>query len=125
MKAPMKAETAKETLRLDTWLWRARFGKTRAITQRLCLRRRVRVNGQVVTKTHHGLRPGDILTFPLHDRVVVVRVINLGWRRGPAAEARALYEDLSPAATREMPAGAGAEPGKYRREVAVERRSVL
>jgi ribosome-associated heat shock protein Hsp15 len=100
------------TLRLDTWLWRARFGKTRAITQRLCLGRRVRINGQVVTKSHYALRPGDILTFPLRHRVVVIRVLDLGLRRGPAAEARALYEDLSPPKAREPLAAGGPDAGR-------------
>jgi ribosome-associated heat shock protein Hsp15 len=124
MKATVKDTDKKDTLRLDTWLWRARFGKTRAITQRLCLERRMRVNGQVVTKSHHALRPGDVLTFPLHHRVVVVRVIDLGLRRGPAAEARALYEDLSPADAAAVGHGC-LDAVKGPREVAVERRSVL
>jgi ribosome-associated heat shock protein Hsp15 len=82
-------------LRLDKWLWQARFFKTRALAARLVGNGRVRINQAVVTKPHHRIRPGDVLTFPQGETVRVVRVLDLGSRRGPAREARALYEDLA------------------------------
>ena len=85
-----------ETLRIDKWLWYARFFKSRSLASRLCAAGRVRVNGTVVRKAHHALRPGDVLTFPQGPRIRVVRIVALGRRRGPAVEARALYDDLAP-----------------------------
>lgn len=87
---------ASETLRLDKWLWYARFFKSRTLATRLCASGRLRVNGAIVKKAHHVLKPGDVLTFPKGPHIRVIRVAALGTRRGPAAEARTLYEDLEP-----------------------------
>jgi len=89
-------------LRLDKWLWHARFFKTRALAAQLIERRRVRINQAVVTKAHYRVRPGDVLTFPQGKQVRVVRVLAIAERRGPASHARSLYEDLAdpPAAER-------------------------
>ena len=88
--------TGSETQRLDKWLWYARFFKSRSLATRVCAKGRIRVNGQGVKKAHHGLRAGDVLTFPQGRHIRVVRVAGLGTRRGPAAEAQALYDDLQP-----------------------------
>jgi ribosome-associated heat shock protein Hsp15 len=88
-------DLAPEGLRLDRWLWQARFFKTRATAAMLAGRRQIRVNSMLVTKPHHRVRPGDVLTFPQGKTVRVVRVIALGVRRGPASEALTLYEDLA------------------------------
>lgn len=82
-------------LRLDKWLWHARFCKTRGVAAKLAARRKVRINRMVVTKPHFRVRPGDILTFPMGNTIRVVRVLALGGRRGPASEATGLYEDLA------------------------------
>ena len=81
-------------LRLDKWLWHARFFKTRALAAQVVERRRVRINQTVVTKAHYRVRPGDVLTFAQGRRVRVVRVLGIGERRGPASDAQTLYEDL-------------------------------
>ena len=83
-----------ESIRLDKWLWQARFFKSRALASKLCAAGRVRIDGEVVTKAHAAIRPGHVLTFPQARDIRVVRVVALGARRGPAAEARTLYEDL-------------------------------
>lgn len=82
-------------LRLDKWLWHARFIRRRELAEALIASRRVRLNEQLVTKTHQLVRPGDVLTLidPRHLRVL--RVQALGERRGPASEARLLYEELT------------------------------
>lgn len=85
-----------ESLRLDKWLWYARFFKSRTTASRLCAAGRVRINRRVVDKAHAMLRAGDVLTFPQARAIRVVRVRALGTRRGPAAEAATLYEDLAP-----------------------------
>lgn len=84
------------TLRADKWLWFARFFKSRSLSARLITDGRLRVNGERRTKASTAVAPGDVLTFPQADRVKVIRIIALGTRRGPAPEAQALYEDLSP-----------------------------
>jgi ribosome-associated heat shock protein Hsp15 len=62
----------------------------------LCAAGRVRIAGQVVHKAHYSLRHGDVLTFPQGGQVRVVRVAGFAERRGPAAAAAVLYEDLAP-----------------------------
>jgi len=84
------------SLRLDKWLWYARFFKSRSLATRLCADGRVRIDSQRAEKAHVQVRPGQVLTFVKDGRVRVVRVVALGTRRGPAPEAQALYEDLSP-----------------------------
>ena len=85
-------------LRIDVWLWRARFFKTRALAAaragegRIRLRRD-REEGRI-DKASRLIRPGDQLTFAIASRVIAVKVLALGERRGPPAEARALYERL-------------------------------
>lgn len=85
-------------LRLDKWLWQARFAKTRGLAARLCESKAIRCGGAPVAKAHHLVRPGDVLTFPQGKHIRVVKVVALGSRRGPATEARTLYEDLDPPA---------------------------
>jgi ribosome-associated heat shock protein Hsp15 len=85
---------AEDGLRLDKWLWQARFFKTRALAAELAVRRKIRINSTVVAKAHHRVRPGDVLTFPQGRTIRVVRVLALGSRRGPAVEAQALYAEI-------------------------------
>ncbi len=88
-----------DSVRIDIWLWRARFVKTRGLAAAL-------VDKGAVRLTHHGkqtrvdkpsrcVHPGDELTFALAGRVTAVRVEALGERRGPPEEARALYSQLA------------------------------
>lgn len=84
-------------IRLDKWLWQARFFKSRSLSAAVVGARRVRVNGQPVARPSHPVRPGDVLTFPQADRIRIVRVLAPGARRGPASEAQALYVDLDAA----------------------------
>ena len=83
-------------LRLDKWLWYARFFKTRSLAAKLCNDGGVRLSGAVVTKAHASVKPGDVLTFAQGRHIRVIKVVALGSRRGPAPEAQALYEDLAP-----------------------------
>ena len=84
-----------EAVRIDKWLWRARFFKTRALAAKAAAAG-FRLNGERSGKTHALVRPGDAITFRQARRVRVIRVLDVGERRGPAAEAAALYEDLDP-----------------------------
>ena len=85
-----------ETIRLDKWLWQARFFKSRSLAAGVVSAGKVRVDGQPVSKPARAVGPGHVLTFPQANEVRVVRILACGLRRGPAPEARALYEDLSP-----------------------------
>ena len=87
--------TAEAGLRLDKWLWHARFIRHRDLAQDLVAARRVRLNEQLVTKTHQLVRPGDVITLAEPARLRVLKVQALGERRGPASEARLLYEELA------------------------------
>ena len=81
-------------IRLDKWLWHARFFKSRSLASRVCAKGRVRIDGQVVRKAHYIVRIGYVLTFPQARQIRVVRVEGLGTRRGSAVEAQALYTEI-------------------------------
>jgi ribosome-associated heat shock protein Hsp15 len=84
--------------RIDVWLWRARFFKTRSLAGRFVDEGRVRLTSQGregrVEKSGRGVKAGDELVFALAGRVVAVRIVDLGERRGPPTEARGLYAPL-------------------------------
>ena len=71
----------------------------------------LRINRQATDKAHARLRVGDVLTIPLRETVYVVRVQALAQRRGPAPEARLLYEEISDAPP---PSCVEAESSAYR-----------
>lgn len=85
-----------EGQRLDKWLWYARIAKTRSLATRLVEAGKARVNKARVSKASRVVRPGDVITLAVHEQVKVLKIIACGVRRGPAPEARELYEDLSP-----------------------------
>ncbi len=84
--------------RIDVWLWRARFCKTRALAAGLAESGRMRLTrgGLEVRldKASRSVRPGDELVFAVGGRLTAVRIEALGDRRGPAAEALTLYARL-------------------------------
>jgi ribosome-associated heat shock protein Hsp15 len=83
-----------ERIRIDKWLWHARFYRTRVLAQSAASAGLIRLNGQRVEKASANVGPGDVLTLPKGHEVVVVRVLGLASRRGPASDARLLYEIL-------------------------------
>ncbi|MEL6576031.1 MAG: RNA-binding S4 domain-containing protein [Pseudomonadota bacterium] len=83
-------------LRVDKWLWHARFFKTRGLAGELAGSGKLRLNGKHCTKPAQTVSPGDELSFPQGGRVRAIRVDAIGTRRGPAPEAQALYTDLDP-----------------------------
>jgi ribosome-associated heat shock protein Hsp15 len=109
-------------MRVDKWLWHARFFKTRTLATRLAAAGNVRINGQKQTRAAANVRVGDVLTFPLNTHVRVIEITALSTRRGPAPEAQALYIDRAPPVAKpktEKPAyreaGAGRPTKKQRR----------
>ena len=83
------------SLRLDKFLWFARIVKTRGLAQALAEGGRLRIGGRVVDRAHAPVRVGDVLSFAVHGNVRVIRIEALPARRGPPAEARALYSEVS------------------------------
>ena len=81
-------------LRLDKWLWFARFFKTRTRATAACTQKRIQLDGVVVSKANLTIKPGQIVTFEQGSERRVVQVIALGQRRGPAEEAQRLYVEL-------------------------------
>ena len=86
----------KPKLRVDKWLWQARFFKTRTLAASQVQAGAVRINGTVTRKSASTVTPGDVLTFAQGNHIRVIEIVELGTRRGPAPEAQALYSDLSP-----------------------------
>lgn len=78
--------------RIDMWLFHARFFKSRALAQEAARSGRMRLNGNRVEKAAQALRPGDILTLGRGGQILALRVLALAERRGPAPQARKLYE---------------------------------
>lgn len=85
-------------LRLDKWLFQARFFRSRSLAAEVIEAGHCRINGARVVKAGHDVRPGDTLTFAQGARIRLIRVLDLGQRRGPAVEAQTLYADLDAAA---------------------------
>ena len=112
---------ARETIRIDKWLWQARFFKSRSIATGVVNAGKVRVDGIPVSKPARAVGPGDVLTFSQERQVRVVRILTCGTRRGPASEAQGLYDDMSPVVekTADNPRfdGGGRPTGKDRRNL--------
>ncbi len=85
--------------RIDKWLFFARLVKSRSLGAKLVELGRVRVNRIKALKPSEPVQPGDVLTINFDRHIAVLRVLDAGERRGPASEARLLYEDLSPQAS--------------------------
>ena len=88
------SETPSERQRLDKWLWHARVVKARSSAAELVASGHVRINGVRETSPGHGVKPGDVLTIALDRSVRVLKVIGFAERRGDAAAAQVLYEEL-------------------------------
>ena len=84
-----------DSLRLDKFLWFARIAKTRGQAQELAEQGRIRLSGRVIDRAHAPVRVGDVLSFARRGSVRVLKVEALPARRGPPAEARALYSELT------------------------------
>jgi ribosome-associated heat shock protein Hsp15 len=81
-------------VRIDRYLHCIRLVKSRTLAQALIDTGHVRIDGKRVTKTSEDVRVGSVVALPLRGEVRVFRVIAQPLRRGPAAEARACYEEL-------------------------------
>ena len=84
-----------EKIRLDTWLWYARFYKSRSLSAKAILSGKLRVNSNKIIKPASKVKINDVLTINHINMVRIIQVQSLGSRRGPASEAQKLYNDLS------------------------------
>ncbi|MBL6946642.1 MAG: RNA-binding S4 domain-containing protein [Rhodospirillales bacterium] len=116
------------TIRIDKWLWFARFFKSRTLAGKRCAAGRVRINGDPISKSHQSAGPGDVLTFPQGHNIRVIKILDIGTRRGPANEAQALYEDLDPPENRtpkrEKPVSAAKRDPGAGRPTKADRRAI-
>ncbi|WP_442935521.1 RNA-binding S4 domain-containing protein [Nitratireductor sp. CH_MIT9313-5] len=117
---------ASDRQRVDKWLFFARVVKSRSLAAKLAQAGKVRVNGNRIEQAAYQLKIGDVLTITLERRILVYRLLDPGTRRGPAEEARQLYEDLTPPEPRREAApadvavrdrGAGRPTKKDRRQL--------
>jgi len=81
-------------LRIDRFLFFIRFAKSRTLAQALVDEGHIRIDGKRAAKPSEEVRAGSIVALPLRGQTRVIRVLVLPSRRGPAAEARACYEEL-------------------------------
>ncbi|RWC57539.1 RNA-binding S4 domain-containing protein [Mesorhizobium sp.] len=112
--------------RIDKWLFFSRAVKSRSLAAKLVVAGRVRINRDKAAQASDLVKPGDVLTITLERRIFIWKVLGTGVRRGPAEEARTLYEDISPPAPKgEAPpdaipalreAGSGRPTKKERRQ---------
>ena len=86
---------AADKIRIDKWLWQARFFKTRSLCAKHVSAGHVRLNDTKILKPAQMVIPGDVLAFPQGRQERVVRIQAIGTRRGPAPEAQALYFDMT------------------------------
>lgn len=81
-------------MRIDRFLFLIRLAKSRTLAQAIVAAGHVRIDGRHATRTS-DVRVGSVIALPLQGRVRVLRVLHLPARRGPAAEARAAYEEIA------------------------------
>ena len=101
---------ADQRQRIDRWMFFARLVKSRSLAAKLAQSGRVRVNGDKINQPSRVVACGDVLTITLDRKVLVLKVVAAGTRRGPYDEARLLYEDLSPPPTRTVPGPSALAP---------------
>jgi len=87
-----------QACRIDVWLWRARFFKTRTLAASFVEEGRVRLSRAGaetrIDKPSRNVKVGEGIVFAVGGRVIAVRIEALGDRRGPPSEARRLYASL-------------------------------
>jgi ribosome-associated heat shock protein Hsp15 len=125
------SEAEDNTLRIDKWLWAARFFKTRALAAEAVAGGKVKVNGERV-KASKAIRREDALSIHIGPYEYDVLVLALSVRRGPAPQAALLYEESEPgkaarkelasrlAAERRYATAAKGRPGKKERRQIIQ-----
>ncbi len=89
-------------MRIDRLLFNLRFARSRTLAQRWIAEGHIRRNGERVLRQDLAVAAGDVLTLPLKREVLVIELLALPARRGPASEARACYRPLDAGATKRI-----------------------
>ena len=87
---------ARETQRLDKWLWHARIVKTRSLAADLVAQGKFRINREKILKPAYAVKCGDVITAAVFGRVRILQIAGFSPTRCPPSEAVALYVDLTP-----------------------------
>jgi ribosome-associated heat shock protein Hsp15 len=88
-------QASEQCVRVDRWLWAARAFRSRTLAADACDGGKIAVNG-ARAKPHKLLRPGDLVAVSTPSGERRLKVVGIAERRGPASQARTLYEDLTP-----------------------------
>ncbi len=123
----MEQDTSPAKMRIDKWLWHARFFRTRSLAAKAVDGGHCRVNRERIKKSGYAVRVGDVLTFAQGQNIRVIKIQALADRRGSAPQAVLLYEDLDPPSAKpakdmvdqspKRDAGAGRPTKRERREM--------
>lgn len=113
-----------ERQRVDRFLWHARVVRTRTLAARLAASGHVRINGRRIDAPGRALKVGDVLTIATLGGARVLRVVAFAERRGGSAEARGLYDDLSPPRPQRGPVAQPVRPAGSGRPTKRERRAL-
>lgn len=81
-------------MRIDKLLWFLRFAPSRTLAHEWVMAGHMRLNGRRIERASTAVKPGDVLTLPLHSGVRIIEVLTLPERRGPPLEARECYRTL-------------------------------
>ena len=92
----------KKTVRLDLYLFYIRLFKSRNLATKFISANRIRVSGQVTQKPHKLVSIDNVLTLPINDKVKIIKVIDIPYRRGSFLESVLYYEDLTPIEKKEI-----------------------
>ncbi|MCP4072458.1 MAG: RNA-binding S4 domain-containing protein [Hyphomicrobiales bacterium] len=89
-----------KSIRLDKWLWFARVVKSRTLAQKIIRSGKIRVNREKIVNPAKLIIIEDVLTITLERRILVLKVLEYGNRRGPYVEAKKMYQDMTPVISR-------------------------
>ncbi|MDC1356008.1 S4 domain-containing protein [Pseudomonadota bacterium] len=92
----------KKTVRLDLYLFYIRLFKSRNLATKFISSNRIRVSGQVTQKPHKLVSIDNVLTLPINDKVKIIKITDIPYRRGSFLESVLYYEDLTPIEKKEI-----------------------
>ena len=92
----------KKTVRLDLYLFYIRLFKSRNLATKFISANRIRVSGQVTHKPHKLVSIDNVLTLPINDKVKIIKITDIPYRRGSFLESMLYYEDLTPIEKKEI-----------------------
>lgn len=97
-------------MRIDKLLWFLRFAASRSSAQSWAAEGHIRLNGRRIERASSAVKPGDMLVLPRRSGVLVIEILTLPNRRGPAAEAQTCYRVLDERAANPIAADQNTTP---------------